>query len=98
MSHHYTLTKGLQMSPSHPKVVSMTFIQSSGNMAASVRLLVRRVPRTRRNLISTGRLGTSSDSESLSGCRAFSHAAGEKSTHFGFETVPEADKAKKGNA
>ncbi|CAL8328461.1 unnamed protein product [Arctogadus glacialis] len=83
------------MSPSRRKVVTVTFIQSSGNMAASVRLLVRRVPRTHRNLISTGRLKTSSDSESLSGCRVFSHAAGEKSTHFGFETVPEAEKAKK---
>ncbi|KAJ3580609.1 hypothetical protein NHX12_034307 [Muraenolepis orangiensis] len=74
-------------------------------MAASARLFVRRVHRTHRditiasrcnvNTAVVGRLRTAGDSASLSACRGFSDAAGEKSTHFGFETVPEAEKAKK---
>ncbi|CAL8248453.1 unnamed protein product [Merluccius merluccius] len=64
-------------------------------MAASVRLLVRRVRRTHTHITITGLLRTSNDSASLSVCRCFSAAAGEKSTHFGFERVPETEKAKK---
>lgn len=71
------------------------FSRSSGNMAASVRLLVQRV---RTTVTLTGRLRTSSDPTSLAVCRRFANAAAEKSTHFGFETVPEEEKAKKGNA
>ncbi|XP_077377944.1 2-methoxy-6-polyprenyl-1,4-benzoquinol methylase, mitochondrial [Festucalex cinctus] len=67
-------------------------------MAASVRLLVRRVLRRS----SAGVSFSAAGSWSLSACccappsrRSFSDGAAEKNTHFGFETVPEAEKAKK---
>ncbi|XP_061672867.1 2-methoxy-6-polyprenyl-1,4-benzoquinol methylase, mitochondrial [Syngnathoides biaculeatus] len=67
-------------------------------MAAPVRLLVRRVFGRTSSAISVstpGRLHLSAHCwASLSG-RCFSDEAGEKNTHFGFETVPEAEKAKK---
>ncbi|KAI3372566.1 hypothetical protein L3Q82_023046 [Scortum barcoo] len=67
-------------------------------MAASMRLLVRRVIRlSHRNIsrISAGLSGRSGCCWGPSTCRCFSDAAGDKSTHFGFETVPETEKAKR---
>ncbi|XP_029999618.1 2-methoxy-6-polyprenyl-1,4-benzoquinol methylase, mitochondrial [Sphaeramia orbicularis] len=60
-------------------------------MAASVRLLTRRVVRLcqrRFNVTCVSGPGQQS-------CRGFSDAAGDRSTHFGFETVPEEEKAKR---
>ncbi|XP_071374975.1 2-methoxy-6-polyprenyl-1,4-benzoquinol methylase, mitochondrial [Centroberyx affinis] len=67
-------------------------------MAASIRLLVRRVIRHSHrniNVAVTGRLGRSSRCSGLSACRCFSDGTADGSTHFGFETVPEAEKAKR---
>ncbi|KAM4616004.1 2-methoxy-6-polyprenyl-1,4-benzoquinol methylase, mitochondrial [Polymixia lowei] len=66
-------------------------------MAASCRLLVWRILRTHRNINITfaGRLGRSGCCSELSVCRCFSDGTTDKSTHFGFETVPEAEKAKR---
>ncbi len=56
-----------------------------------MRLLVRRVIRlTHRNVN-----GTAAGVSGRSG-RCFSDAAEDRSTHFGFETVPETEKAKRG--
>ncbi|XP_054628982.1 2-methoxy-6-polyprenyl-1,4-benzoquinol methylase, mitochondrial [Dunckerocampus dactyliophorus] len=67
-------------------------------MAASMRMLLRRVVRLTHGEVSVPSAGVSR----LPGrcwtppsCRRFSEATGEKSTHFGFETIPEAEKAKK---
>ncbi|XP_017283258.1 2-methoxy-6-polyprenyl-1,4-benzoquinol methylase, mitochondrial [Kryptolebias marmoratus] len=67
-------------------------------MAASVRLLARQLARlSRRNVFSTF-----SNASCGSGCcwrtppgRCFSEAAEDRNTHFGFETVSEAEKAKR---
>ncbi|KAM3868214.1 2-methoxy-6-polyprenyl-1,4-benzoquinol methylase, mitochondrial [Diretmus argenteus] len=67
-------------------------------MAASIRLLVRRVIRHSNrniNLTIAGRSTRSSCCSGLSACRCFSDGAADRSTHFGFETVPEAEKAKR---
>ncbi|XP_036953281.1 2-methoxy-6-polyprenyl-1,4-benzoquinol methylase, mitochondrial [Acanthopagrus latus] len=67
-------------------------------MAASMRLLVRRVIRhSHRNVNGTaaGLPGRSGCCWAPSSCRCFSDAAGDKNTHFGFETVSESEKAKK---
>ncbi|XP_069034545.1 2-methoxy-6-polyprenyl-1,4-benzoquinol methylase, mitochondrial [Embiotoca jacksoni] len=67
-------------------------------MAASVKLLVRRVIRlSHRNIFAAaaGVSGRSGCCWAPSSCRCFSDAAGDRSTHFGFETVPEAEKAKR---
>ncbi|KAM9858672.1 2-methoxy-6-polyprenyl-1,4-benzoquinol methylase, mitochondrial [Aulostomus maculatus] len=67
-------------------------------MAASIRLLVRRVVRLSHRNISVTAPGVSGQARSCwepSSSRCYSDAAGDKSTHFGFETVPEAEKAKK---
>ncbi|XP_030593601.1 2-methoxy-6-polyprenyl-1,4-benzoquinol methylase, mitochondrial [Archocentrus centrarchus] len=58
-------------------------------MAASVRLLVRRAIRVSHRDITVSAAGVCGRSF----CRCFSDAAQERSTHFGFETVPEAEKA-----
>ncbi|XP_044052903.1 2-methoxy-6-polyprenyl-1,4-benzoquinol methylase, mitochondrial [Siniperca chuatsi] len=66
-------------------------------MAASMRLLVRRVIRLSHRNIKVTAAGVSGRSGCCwepSSCR-FSDAAGERSTHFGFETVPETEKAKR---
>ncbi|KAM7391167.1 hypothetical protein PAMP_021876 [Pampus punctatissimus] len=67
-------------------------------MAASMRFLVRRVKRlSNRNITVTaaGDSGRSGRCWGPSSCRCFSDAAGDRNTHFGFETVPEAEKAKR---
>ncbi|XP_034547827.1 2-methoxy-6-polyprenyl-1,4-benzoquinol methylase, mitochondrial [Notolabrus celidotus] len=67
-------------------------------MAASIRLLVRRVIRLSHGNITGPPAGLSARSGSCRGpsvCRCFSDAAGDRNTHFGFETVPETEKAKK---
>lgn len=68
-------------------------------MAASMRLLVRRVIRLSHrnvNVTAAGLPGRSGCCWAPSSCRCFSDAAGDKNTHFGFETVSESEKAKKG--
>lgn len=68
-------------------------------MATSMRQLVSRVIRvSRRNItgafvVVPGRPGCCLGPSS---CRCFSDAVGDRSTHFGFETVPETEKAKRG--
>ncbi|XP_029295132.1 2-methoxy-6-polyprenyl-1,4-benzoquinol methylase, mitochondrial isoform X2 [Cottoperca gobio] len=69
-----------------------------GNMAASMRLLFRRVIRLSHRSIDVTAAGVSGRSGCCWGpctCRCFSDAAGDRSTHFGFETVPETEKAKR---
>ncbi|XP_059193439.1 2-methoxy-6-polyprenyl-1,4-benzoquinol methylase, mitochondrial [Centropristis striata] len=64
-------------------------------MAASVRLLVRRAVRlSLRSVTGTG-AARSGCCRAPNTCRCFSDAAGDRSTHFGFETVPETEKAKR---
>lgn len=68
-------------------------------MAASMRLLVRRAIRftgARANVTAGGVSGRLDCGREPSYCRCLSDAAADRSTHFGFETVPEAEKAKKG--
>ncbi|XP_060894354.1 2-methoxy-6-polyprenyl-1,4-benzoquinol methylase, mitochondrial [Labrus mixtus] len=60
-------------------------------MAASMRLLVRRAIRLTHRNINVTTAGVSGQT----GCCCFSDAAGDRSTHFGFETVPETEKAKR---
>ncbi|XP_041793863.1 2-methoxy-6-polyprenyl-1,4-benzoquinol methylase, mitochondrial [Chelmon rostratus] len=67
-------------------------------MATSVRLLVRRAIRlSYRNtsVSAAGAAGRSACCWKPSPCRCFSDAAADRSTHFGFETVPETEKAKR---
>ncbi|KAM6943832.1 2-methoxy-6-polyprenyl-1,4-benzoquinol methylase, mitochondrial [Lycodopsis pacificus] len=67
-------------------------------MAASVRLLLRRVIRFSHrdiNVTAAGAAGRSGCCWGPSTCRCSSDDAGDRSTHFGFETVPETEKAKK---
>uniref|UniRef100_UPI0037E8C27C 2-methoxy-6-polyprenyl-1,4-benzoquinol methylase, mitochondrial n=1 Tax=Semicossyphus pulcher TaxID=241346 RepID=UPI0037E8C27C len=67
-------------------------------MAASMRLLFRRVIRLSHRNINVTAAGVSRGSGCCWGpstCRCFSDAAGDSSTHFGFETVPETEKAKR---
>ncbi|KAL6114835.1 coq5 [Pungitius sinensis] len=67
-------------------------------MAASVRLLLRRAARLSHGKINVAAADTAARSGrrlAPSTCRCFADAAGDRSTHFGFETVPEAEKAKK---
>ena len=61
------------------------------NMAASMRLLARRVIRLSNRNVTASAAGVLCPS-----CRCFSDAAEDRSTHFGFETVPEEEKAKRG--
>ncbi|AWP07599.1 putative 2-methoxy-6-polyprenyl-1-4-benzoquinol methylase mitochondrial [Scophthalmus maximus] len=65
-------------------------------MAASVRLLVRRVTRLSHGHVTVCPSGPSGPSGRCcwapSSCRCFSD---DRNTHFGFETVPEAEKAKR---
>ncbi|XP_029916607.1 2-methoxy-6-polyprenyl-1,4-benzoquinol methylase, mitochondrial [Myripristis murdjan] len=64
-------------------------------MAASIRLFFRRAIRHSHrniNINFAGSLGRSACGAGASPCRCFSD---ERSTHFGFETVPEAEKAKR---
>lgn len=87
------------MKNSRRSMTTVTHNCTAGNMAASMRLLVRRVIRLSHRNINTcsagvsGRLGCC-----WAGlcCRCFSDAAEDRSTHFGFETVPETEKAKRG--
>lgn len=68
-------------------------------MAASTRLLVRRVIRLSRRIINVSAAGVASRhtcSCRVSTCRCFSDSTAERNTHFGFETVPETEKAKRG--
>ncbi|XP_054467448.1 2-methoxy-6-polyprenyl-1,4-benzoquinol methylase, mitochondrial [Anoplopoma fimbria] len=65
-------------------------VASSANMAASMRLLLRRVIRlSHRDINGPGCC------RGPSTCRCLSDAAADRSTHFGFETVPETEKAKR---
>ncbi|XP_072288527.1 2-methoxy-6-polyprenyl-1,4-benzoquinol methylase, mitochondrial [Eucyclogobius newberryi] len=67
-------------------------------MAASVRLFARRIFRDfSRNvyLSSSGGFAGSIHCRAAQSCRCLSHEAGHKSTHFGFDTVLEEEKAKK---
>ncbi|XP_029960737.1 2-methoxy-6-polyprenyl-1,4-benzoquinol methylase, mitochondrial [Salarias fasciatus] len=67
-------------------------------MAAPMRVLVRRAIRLSLRNVSVGSVsaaGRSSCGSAASCCRCFSEAAGDRNTHFGFETVPEAEKAKR---
>ncbi|XP_070760984.1 2-methoxy-6-polyprenyl-1,4-benzoquinol methylase, mitochondrial [Enoplosus armatus] len=67
-------------------------------MAASMRLLVRRVIRLSHgniNVAAAGVSGRSGCCREPSSCRCFSDEAGDRSTHFGFETVPETEKARR---
>ncbi|XP_070690040.1 2-methoxy-6-polyprenyl-1,4-benzoquinol methylase, mitochondrial [Pempheris klunzingeri] len=67
-------------------------------MAASMRLLVRRAIRLSHkniNVTAAGLSGRSGSCWEPSSCRCFSDAAEDRSTHFGFETVPETEKAKR---
>ncbi|XP_029572154.1 2-methoxy-6-polyprenyl-1,4-benzoquinol methylase, mitochondrial [Salmo trutta] len=67
-------------------------------MAASIRLLARRIVRDASRTINSsvsGRIVSSSCPSNLSACRCFSDGAADKSTHFGFETVSEGEKAER---
>ncbi|XP_038558825.1 2-methoxy-6-polyprenyl-1,4-benzoquinol methylase, mitochondrial [Micropterus salmoides] len=67
-------------------------------MAASMRLLVRRAIRLSHRHVKVAAAGVSARSGCCwepSSCRCYSDAAGDRSTHFGFETVPETEKAKR---
>ncbi|KAM4575776.1 2-methoxy-6-polyprenyl-1,4-benzoquinol methylase, mitochondrial [Odontesthes bonariensis] len=59
-------------------------------MAASMRLLARRVIRLSNRNVTASVAGVLCPS-----CRCFSDAAEDRNTHFGFETVPEEEKAKR---
>nr|XP_057925783.1 2-methoxy-6-polyprenyl-1,4-benzoquinol methylase, mitochondrial [Doryrhamphus excisus] len=65
-------------------------------MAASLRMLFRRVVRRTYAGVSVPAAAVSLPSGrrwTPSSCRRFSNETGEKNTHFGFESVPEAEKA-----
>ncbi|XP_022062829.2 2-methoxy-6-polyprenyl-1,4-benzoquinol methylase, mitochondrial [Acanthochromis polyacanthus] len=67
-------------------------------MAASMRLLVRRAIRLSHKNITLTAAGAAARSDCCRGplvCRCFSDEAEDRSTHFGFETVPETEKAKR---
>lgn len=67
-------------------------------MAASVRLLVRRFARLSHRTVTSAAAGASCRSGCCLGpssSRCISDTAEDRSTHFGFETVPEAEKAKR---
>ncbi|XP_041643920.1 2-methoxy-6-polyprenyl-1,4-benzoquinol methylase, mitochondrial [Cheilinus undulatus] len=67
-------------------------------MAASMRLLIRRVIRLSHTNVNVTSAAVSARAGCCWGpttCRCFSDAAGDRSTHFGFETVPEMEKAKR---
>ncbi|CAG08176.1 unnamed protein product, partial [Tetraodon nigroviridis] len=67
-------------------------------MAAPTRLLVRRVIQRSHRNINISAAGFSSRLACIcrvSTCRCFSDSTAERSTHFGFETVPETEKAKR---
>eukprot|EP00063_Salmo_salar_P051208 XP_014026043.1 PREDICTED: 2-methoxy-6-polyprenyl-1,4-benzoquinol methylase, mitochondrial isoform X2 [Salmo salar] len=69
-------------------------------MAASIRLLARRIVRDASRTINSsvsGRIVSSSCPSNLSASRCFSDGAADKSTHFGFETVSEGEKAERGD-
>uniref|UniRef100_A0A3P8SW43 2-methoxy-6-polyprenyl-1,4-benzoquinol methylase, mitochondrial n=1 Tax=Amphiprion percula TaxID=161767 RepID=A0A3P8SW43_AMPPE len=67
-------------------------------MAASMRLLVRRAVRLSHRNITLTAAGAAARSGCCRGpsvCRCFSDEAEDRSTHFGFETVSETEKAKR---
>ncbi|XP_067084380.1 2-methoxy-6-polyprenyl-1,4-benzoquinol methylase, mitochondrial [Osmerus mordax] len=67
-------------------------------MAASIRVLARRISRNsprNMNTSEAGRLSRTICPLKLSACRCFSDGHADKSTHFGFETVPEGEKAQR---
>ncbi|TNN45769.1 2-methoxy-6-polyprenyl-1,4-benzoquinol methylase, mitochondrial [Liparis tanakae] len=67
-------------------------------MAASMRALLRRATRSsHRNVgvAAAGAAGRSGCCRPPTTCRCSSDVAGDRSTHFGYETVPESEKAKK---
>ncbi|KAA8592519.1 2-methoxy-6-polyprenyl-1,4-benzoquinol methylase, mitochondrial [Etheostoma spectabile] len=67
-------------------------------MAAPTRLLLRRVIRLSHRCNNVPAAGVSARSRCCWGpstCRCFSDVAGDRSTHFGFETVPETEKAER---
>uniref|UniRef100_A0A3Q3VWV0 2-methoxy-6-polyprenyl-1,4-benzoquinol methylase, mitochondrial n=1 Tax=Mola mola TaxID=94237 RepID=A0A3Q3VWV0_MOLML len=67
-------------------------------MAASVRLLVRpalRLSDRNINPVASGASGFSGCCCGWPSARCFSDAVGDRSTHFGFETVPETEKSKR---
>ncbi|XP_046870571.1 2-methoxy-6-polyprenyl-1,4-benzoquinol methylase, mitochondrial isoform X2 [Hypomesus transpacificus] len=67
-------------------------------MAASIRVLARRIscnsPRNMNTSVA-GQLSRTICPLKLSACRCFSDGHADKSTHFGFETVPEGEKAQR---
>ncbi|XP_010874339.2 2-methoxy-6-polyprenyl-1,4-benzoquinol methylase, mitochondrial [Esox lucius] len=68
------------------------------NMAASIRFLVRRMVRDYSRNINCSvscQIVRSSCPLNLSACRCFSDNAENKTTHFGFETVPEGEKTER---
>ncbi|XP_033828126.1 2-methoxy-6-polyprenyl-1,4-benzoquinol methylase, mitochondrial [Periophthalmus magnuspinnatus] len=67
-------------------------------MAASIKLFARRILRdfSRNVYVSASGVSTgSTHCRAAQSCRCLSHEAGDRSTHFGFETVLEEEKAKK---
>ncbi|KAM8887112.1 2-methoxy-6-polyprenyl-1,4-benzoquinol methylase, mitochondrial [Spinachia spinachia] len=65
-------------------------------MAATARFLLRRATRLSRRNVNVASAETAARcGRRLAPCRCFGDAAEERSTHFGFETVPEAEKAKR---
>lgn len=80
---------------------TLTHISAAANMAASMRQLVRRVIRLSQgnnNTASAGAAGRLGRCWAGSCCRCFGDAAEDRSTHFGFETVSEAEKTKRGES
>lgn len=64
-----------------------------------MRLLVRRAIRLSHrniNVTAPGVQGRSTCCCGTASCRCFSDTGDDRSTHFGFETVPETEKAKRG--
>lgn len=69
------------------------------NMAASARTLVlRALSDSTRNIhhVSRCRIKHLCCRAGITGCRGYSDSTEGKSTHFGFQTVPEEEKAEKG--
>ncbi|KAJ0019719.1 hypothetical protein NQD34_007288 [Periophthalmus magnuspinnatus] len=67
-------------------------------MAASIKLFARRILRDFSRNVYVSASGVSAGSthcRAAQSCRCLSHEAGDRSTHFGFETVLEEEKAKK---
>ncbi|XP_061585861.1 2-methoxy-6-polyprenyl-1,4-benzoquinol methylase, mitochondrial [Cololabis saira] len=67
-------------------------------MSASMRILLRRLTSVSRRNITSNPAGRSCRPDCCwrtSCCRCFSDTGGERSAHFGFETVPESEKAQR---